>query len=368
MDLSSEDALRLNVLLANNPQAIRIDESRMALHGLTEQGESKIALNPNCRDDLYLRKVREVLSGHVQGSPGGYPVYLKRWSRMGQTRDENLEQLLLLGEPEAVVAFTCAKGITDELARRAWWISEDPDNARRMLNSPLVVSGSMGPVLARFLVDYLPFETEPMVIIESLRLVLQPGLIGEEEKLGLWRRCQRKPTYYLGFLASLPDDLPLASVAWPLTEQESAALALLSDRGNPFAGQLLRIHSSAGQGFISTLLKAMEKPANQDVVTTLLDVVRDYLHTLRPSGDPDLTLQALRTEADGLDSEPFLACCDVAGQREGELRLLYLLSGLGYGVVRPVLHNTDAIGSLMRKKLEPVFDPLKSYFGLLLGG
>ncbi|MES9848584.1 MAG: hypothetical protein ABW145_09380 [Candidatus Thiodiazotropha sp.] len=167
MELTSEDSLRLNVLLANKPQAIRIDESSMTLFGLSERGESRIILNPNCRDDLYLRKVRELLSGHVQGSPGGYPVYLKRWSRMGQTRDDNLEQLLLLGEPEAVVAFTCAKGITDELARRAWWISQDPDNARRMLDNPQIVDGSMGPELARFLLDYLPFETESMVSLRA---------------------------------------------------------------------------------------------------------------------------------------------------------------------------------------------------------
>ena len=48
-------------------------------------------------------------------------MYLQRWTRMGQMRDESLEQLLLLGEPEAVVAVVCAPGLTDELARRAWW-------------------------------------------------------------------------------------------------------------------------------------------------------------------------------------------------------------------------------------------------------
>ena len=106
VDLSSEDALRLNVLLANKPQAIRLDESSITLHALTDKGEAKISLKPNCRDDLYLRKVREVLSGHVLGSPGGYPVYLKRWSRMGQARNEILEKLLLLGEPEAVAAMS----------------------------------------------------------------------------------------------------------------------------------------------------------------------------------------------------------------------------------------------------------------------
>ena len=56
MDLSHEDALRLNVLLANKPLAIRIDESSMTLYGLSDKGEARISLNPNCRDDLYLRK------------------------------------------------------------------------------------------------------------------------------------------------------------------------------------------------------------------------------------------------------------------------------------------------------------------------
>jgi hypothetical protein len=361
MALSSEDSLRLNVLLANKPLAIRIDESAMTLFGLSEKGESRIDLNPNCRDDLYLREVRELLSGHVQGSPGGYPVYLKRWSRMGQTRDENLEQLLLLGEPEAVVAFTCARGITDELARRAWWISQDPDNARRMLNNPQIVSGRIGPELAGFLLDYLPFETEPMVIIESLRLILQPGLISEQARRDLWKRAQRKPTYYLGFLAAIPDGLPTASAPGSLTAHEKAALLPLEQQRNPFAAQLLRIHTAQGQGFINTVLKVMEKPANQDVVATLLEIIRDYLHPLRPTGDPDLTLDALEVEADALCSEAFVACCKVAPARETELRTLFLLSGVGYGILRPVLCNTDAIGSLMRKKLAPIFEPLKRH-------
>ena len=107
MELTNEDTLRLNVLLANKPQAIRIDESSMTVLGLTPQGEVRVKLNPSGRNEPYLRKVRELLSGHVLGSPGGYPVYLKRWTRMGQMRDESLEQLLLLGEPEAVVAAVC---------------------------------------------------------------------------------------------------------------------------------------------------------------------------------------------------------------------------------------------------------------------
>jgi hypothetical protein len=42
-----------------------------------------------------------------------------------------------------------------------------------------------------------------------------------------------------------------------------------------------------------------------------------------------------------------------------------ILSGLGYAVVRPVFCKTDAIGSLMRRKLEPVSAPLRQMILLL---
>lgn len=366
MDLSSEDALRLNVLLANKPQAIRIDESALILYALTEKGETTVSLNPNCREDLYLRKVRETLSGHALGSPGGYPIYLKRWSRMGQTRDDNLEQLLLLGEPEAVVAITCAKGLTNEVARRAWWTSQEPENARRMLQNKQVMEGDMGPELARFLIDYLPFETEPMIMVDSLRLILQPKLISDQVRHDLWQRCARRPVYYLGFLASMPDALPQPPAAREMSEQEMASLTAMADSGNGYAKMVLRINSPQGQGFLATALKVLERPANQDVVAMLLDVLRDYFVSLRPNGDPDLTMEALQQQALSLQDEDLNACCAVNKNREDELRTLYLLSGLGYGVVRPVFSKTDAIGSLMRKKLLPVFDLLKQYLQLLM--
>ena len=148
-ELTHEDRFRLNVLLANKPLAIRIDSSRMVVWGLTEKGESKATLHPDGHPERYLRGVKELVSDRILGSPGGYPVYLGRWARMGQMRDESLEQLLMLGEPEAVVAAVCSPGLTDELARRAWWAMEDAENARRMLANPAIVAGEMGKILAR---------------------------------------------------------------------------------------------------------------------------------------------------------------------------------------------------------------------------
>jgi len=372
MELSSEDNLRLNVLLRNKPLAIRIDESSMILYGLSEKGEAKVQLNPTCRDDQYLRIVRELLSGHVLGSPGGYPVYLQRWTRMGQTRDENLEHLLLLGEPEAVIAVTCATGLTDELARRAWWTAQDPDNARRMLRNPAVLEGAMGPELARFLIEYLPFETEPEIIVESLRLALQPGLIDEALRSKLWERSARKPTYYLGFLISTPDDLPDPVPGRKFSDENRQALERLAATDNPYAQVLLRISSTAGQTFLKTVAKVMEKPANQDVVNILLDVLRRYFAPIRPEGDPNLTFEELVAEAqqrlDTPDSDPALAAClSTTDGLEEEFQALRVLSGLGYGVLRPIFSKTDAIGSLMRRKLEPVSKPLMEMLRSLQG-
>ena len=128
MNLSDQDSLRLHVLLANNVKAIRIDESRMEVFGLTDEGEVKVPLNPNSRHEQYLKRVREMISGHVMGSPGGYPVFLQRWTRMGQTRNENLAELLMLGDPEADVAVVHAPGLSPVLAERAWWAMPEAEN------------------------------------------------------------------------------------------------------------------------------------------------------------------------------------------------------------------------------------------------
>ncbi len=132
-ELSSEDLFRLNVLLVENLKAIRIDETAQTLNALTDQGEVSMPLHPNCRPDTYFRLLREHLSGHVLGSPGGYPVYLSRWTRHGQLASADLGQLLLIGETEAVTAVAYSPALTDELAGYVWWAMPTIENARLML-------------------------------------------------------------------------------------------------------------------------------------------------------------------------------------------------------------------------------------------
>lgn len=372
MELSSQDVLRLNVLLASKPQAIRIDESSMTVGALSGQREVRISLNPVGRDEQYIRKVKELLSGHVLGSPGGYPVYIQRWTRMGETRGKSLEQLLLLGEPEAVVAVVCAPGLTDELARRAWWAMEEPENARRMLGRDAVVRGEMGPILARFLVDYLPFETEAETMIETVRLVLQPGLLDRQTRESLWKKAARKPAYYAGFLASAPDDLFEKTPARKEQKKYQPLLESLAANGNRLADLLLKVLSAQGQAFLATSIEALQKPSNQEVVTFILSILARYFQDIRPQGDPDKSMDELIAEASEFYAcsqwLEFRVCVEQTAVLEREWKAMRILSGMGYGVLRPVFRDTTAIGSLMRRKLEPVMQPIMEQLNILQSG
>jgi len=379
MDLTPEDALRINVLLASPIEAVRIDESRMALFALSEKGEAKVQLNPNCRDDAYLRRVRETLSSHVLGSPGGYPVYLKRWTRMGQARDEVLESLLMLGEPEAVVAVVNATGITNELARRAWWASQTSDNARCMLQQAAVVTGKMGPVLADFLIEFLPFEEEACDQISTVSLVLQGDLVEAGLRARLWEKGRLKNAYYVGFLQALPDDLPGGHSAHPEQDRVAQQLAGLLAVDNPFALQLCRLLSPAGQAYLACVEAVLKKPSNQDVMVELMHAIEAYSAAL-PVGKQrkfDISDVARKSGVLAGAADAGLNCTDEnAGQclqalfqvlpdDERRIRAMLFLALLGEPVLDPVFSRTDAIGTVMRKKLKPVTEPIHEQIRVL---
>jgi hypothetical protein len=377
MELSTEDALRLNVLLANPLQALRIDESQMAVSALSERGEATVRLNPTGRHDQYIRKVKELISSQVLGSPGGYPVYLKRWTRMGQARDDSLEQLLMLGEPEAVVAAVHAPGLSHELARRAWWALPDADNARRMLERDCVVAGEMGKVLAEFLLEYLPFETEAQAMMESVRLILRPGLISDEAREKLWVKAKHKNTYYVGFLLAIPDDLPEDSAPHPEFSRWDQALAELAGQGNGTAAQLHRTLRCKGQGFLRTAEGVLRKPSNQDVVLGLLQALQQYfapVHPRLPNHDEmPLIVEQVEQLCTGQEvcacrcREDMQALLAAHPELKPQVQAMLVLACLSDRVVTPVFAHTDAIGTVMRRKLEPVTQPILEQFAYLHG-
>ncbi len=356
MDLSHEDKLRLNVLLAQSLHAIRIDESRMELYALSEKGEAKVTLHANCKDEKYLKIVRQRLSTHVLGSPGGYPVFMRGWTRMGQARDNSLEKLLLLAEPEAVVAVAHANGLTNEIARHAWWCAPNAENARCLLESEQVAQGSMGQELAKFLVEFLPFEESSRALMKSVRLVLQPNLIDEKTKLDIWKRGKRRNTFYLGFIRQCPNSLPIEAQTHSLYDK----LGHINPT-NIYTQKLKSLFSPQGQAALEAIITVIKKPNDQDVAVEIFNTIGTHFCTDKQqifrwreiNELDDCTEKILNNPAkdinsiinDWPDAKPFIYA------------VIYL-SMVSETLLDPVFSVSDAIGSVMRKRISHLTDPI----------
>jgi len=367
MQLSSEDLLRLNVLLAHDLQAVRIDEQTLTVHGLTGDNEAHIPLNPNCRPAQYLKRVRETLSNHALGSPGGYPVFLQRWTRMGQAKDAQLEKLLLLGESEAVVAVAGAPGLTDDIARRAWWAMPTADIARRMLERETVARGQMGKVLAAFLVEHLPFETDPLTTITTVRLVLQPGLIDDDLRRRIWTRGTQRNAYHLGFLEAVPDDLPAPVPA--RTDYAVVRAVLAPHAENPVAALLVKLLNSPGQTFLAVSETQLRHPLDKYTTARLFDTIGNYFASARLAetvADIHTALVRAETAVEKKQGEAGKLITLTPALRR-EVVAMLTLACCAEALVTPILAQTSATGTLLKRKLEPVVEPLLVQFAVLQG-
>lgn len=348
-ELSPEDELRLNVLFNTDLKAVRIDESSMTLWALTPQGEASVPLKPNERPDRYLKRVRELLSGHALGSPGGYPVHLTRWTRQSQAglSAQHLAQLLLIAEEEAVVAVVHSPALTDELARQAWWCMSTIENARLMLMRDVVSQGSMGRTLAEFLLEHLAFLHEDDVgILDTVAVMLYSGVLSDAEKLSIWKRGSGRNSYYIAFLELQPDALPNPRDAHP----DHGSVPRLA--GNPYSVMLEKALSGQGQTYLATTATILDRPEVQEVVNHTLDALAQWCTPLRSVDEA--TRSAARA-----------AVLAAAPQFEADCAALDALAAVDADSVRPIFLKTTAIGSLMRRKIAPIVTPLLDSIAVL---
>ncbi|MCU7834896.1 MAG: sulfur reduction protein DsrS [gamma proteobacterium symbiont of Taylorina sp.] len=389
MPLSNEDSLRLNVLLAQKVSAIRIDEGKLIIYGLTQKGEAKIQLNPTTRNDKYIQEVKDFLSTRALGVAGGFPMYISSWNRMGDLRNSNLDKLLLLGEEEAVSAVVNNKEITPEIAKNAWWTVQSADNARSMLGNKAIVQADIGKELASFLVEFLPFEEDPMSMLISVRLVLQAGLIAEAEVLKLWKKAKSKNTLYVGFLNIRSNSLPEQVAEHIGYQQLTDKLSILLEEKNPYALMICKLFSAAGQTFLKTAESAFKRPPNYDVVGALIESIRHYIFVACPEAGQSrqayelgLTLSGtaqtdindiislvsrIYREEGQLDcSKELKAVQLVIPEFSEQLQAIMCLSRISQTVLAPTIAKSNAVGTLMRKKLKPVFDPILANLKSLL--
>lgn len=388
MPLSNEDSLRLNVLLAQQVRVIRIDEGKLIVYALTQKGEAKIHLNPNVRAEKYIKEVKDFLSTKALGAPGGFPVFISRWNRMGDLNHSSLDKLLLLGEDEAVIAVVNNKDITPELAHSAWWATQSADNARSMLACPAIVDSKIGKELAQFLIEFLPFEEDPLNMLTSTRLVLQKGLLDEDDVAKLWKKAKQKNTFYVGFLDSRADEMPEKTAAHQEYSQYVERLAPLIEEKNSYAIVLCKLLSESGQSFLNTASIAFKRIPNYDVVAALFESIRRYTYieqteygqsqqhhdlALTPQGQPQVDIEALSLmvktiyyENDNIKaSDALKAVQRVLPEAEDKLQSILFLSRTSQTLLAPTISTTTAVGSLMRKKLKPVFDPILMHLQVL---
>ena len=372
MQLSNADNLRLNVLLAQPLKAIRINESSMTVHALTDKGEAKVALNPTVRDDQYLRWVRELLSIKITGSPGGYPVYIKTWTRMGHA-DNTLKHMLLLGEPEAVIAVVYSPSVSHEVGIRAWWANPSIEVARRLMEYPDVVAGALGKELAEFLMEFLPYEECQVNTVDMVRVCLQGQLISTKQKEELWTRAKRRNPYYVGYLHADPKQIPVSTTKNNHHPALKKQLQILLDANNIYAQTLCRVLSKEGQKWLQTLKNSLKKPVDQDVVISLFTAIKQFFDLPFPErrGAHTIEIALQRTQAYSEISAQHPPALNVLletldNQFLEKFSALMLLAQLGENTLTPIFSGNESVGKVMRRRLNPLTEPLLEKTDILM--
>jgi len=353
MQLADEDTLRLNVL-ATTALAIRIDEETMSVEALTERQTHRIDLKPTGNPDRYLRAVRESLSVFALGTR--YPVFIRRWTRSGALETERLARLLRLGEAEAVVAVAASPNLDDELAQRAWWCLPTAEVARLMLSHPDVATGSTGPKLSQFLLDHLPFEDTSRSIIDTVKLLLCSRLLNDEEAGQLRARAENHVACMVGFLSAGPSYLCDPQAA-PHFDMGSGNDALMEH-------MLQHAASRQGETFLQCAHHALKKAVDMDTVVDTLKALGEYgkplcSETVLPRSAQDLQqiVESL-TDSSNTDLDPDRPAADKSAKNPDRQSALIALGLCGEPLVAPFFAKSDAVGSLMRRKLKPVLEPV----------
>ena len=231
-----------------------------------------------------------------------------------------------------------------------------------------MVRGEMGRELAAHLVEHLAFETEPMTVIDTVRLVLQTGLIDAETRERIFRLGTHRNAYHIGFLDAVPDDLPNPVAARADYAAHRDRLAALAARGNTLAAFLAKLLDSPGQTFLDVSETQLLHPVDKYTVAALMDIIGNYFRPAQCApaaagefGDTLAVTDKLLASPSG-DIATLLA--DVPELRE-EIRAMLTLAHAGEPLVTPIIAVTSASGTLLHRKLEPVLDPMLRQYAVL---
>ena len=336
--LEPEDILKLNVLIATSV-AIRIDTYKLTVVGLNAQfKEQIIALKPSGDSEVYIKEVKKLLVTQVLGAMGGYPSYLKRWSRMGQVESSNLTSLLKLGEVEAVVAVSNSTNLDNDLLKLTWWCATNTDNqaeiGRFLLTKPFVLNTQTGREIAQYLLEFLPFVDDIEQLIDTTSLVLQEGLIEQKDKDRLWKQGQRKTAFLVGFVERMRGNLP-NEFNLKIPNYEHSDLQI--------------INNQQSQLFLTTLGHILKKINQEYVLYRALEVLGQYM------SHQDISMQNTIEKITNQVSDLSLT----ADNEQDKLDARLLLAGVSEKLVVSTISAHNLTGSAIRKKLAHVLEPIQ---------
>ncbi len=139
----------------------------------------------------------------------------------------------------------------------------------------------------------------------------------------------------------------------------------LAENNNVPAKFLLRITRKNGQACLKTIETVLKKPANQDVIVFLFKAIEDYFKDVRPHNKPRREITRILEEASNCCTMNGPCCfkedIDVLIERIPDskplLESMFVFSCVGEQLVNPIFALTNAVGSVMRRKIEPITNP-----------
>ncbi|MEE9303334.1 MAG: hypothetical protein V3U84_06070, partial [Thiotrichaceae bacterium] len=170
--------------------------------------------------------------------------------------------------------------------------------------------------------------------------------------------------YYVGFIYS-KRNIPLDNSAHPVSPAVELSLKHIIAAKNAYALQLCELLAADGQKWLQTLKHSLYKPVDQDVVTYLFTAI-DKNVTLPFSEDRGVRdIQLACDRSDQFCSEEG-DCPDALKEVIAALDNAYLpllnatlmLAQLGENTLIPIFSGNDSVGTVMRRRLEPLTTPI----------
>ena len=186
-------------------------------------------------------------------------------------------------------------------------------------------------------------------------------------KESIWQRGKRKNTYFVGFLQQCPECLPIEQLPHADFQVISEQLTRL-EVSNPWAQKVQWLLSGEGQAMLETYSSVMKKPSDQDVVVTLFNTMGHYF-TVEETGFPKpRQIEEVHAFVGHLMQNPHGALHELLQiwpQAKSICSAIIFLSMVSESLLDPVFGVTDAIGTVMRKRIAHLIEPIQQQVAAL---